>query len=148
MSFGPYDDFEECLEDNQDKDSPEAHCAALHKKITGLWPGETKKEDNNMLDIVLKLRKRGESLEEFIQKVRKAVYSIVGSELGAEDEWDMGVVWTFKDAVIVREYRSGKLYEIAYEITDDNSIELTTIKEVEEMYVQKSLSTSWCQVLF
>ena len=29
MPFGPYEDFADCVADNQDKDNPEAYCAAL-----------------------------------------------------------------------------------------------------------------------
>lgn len=29
MPLGPYDTWEECIEDNQDKDDPEAYCASL-----------------------------------------------------------------------------------------------------------------------
>lgn len=39
MPFGPYADFESCVEDNQEKDSPEGYCAYLHYLITGEWPG-------------------------------------------------------------------------------------------------------------
>lgn len=40
MSFGEYSDFDDCISKNKDKDSPEAYCADVHKKITGKWPGE------------------------------------------------------------------------------------------------------------
>jgi len=43
--FGPYKDFEQCVRENRDKDSPEGYCSATHKKITGEWPGEKKSED-------------------------------------------------------------------------------------------------------
>lgn len=29
--LGPYDTWEECIEDNQDKDDPEAYCATLER---------------------------------------------------------------------------------------------------------------------
>lgn len=40
MPFGPYKDFASCVRDNQDKSSPEAYCAQIHKDITGRWPSE------------------------------------------------------------------------------------------------------------
>lgn len=43
MPFGKYENFDECLADNADKDDPAAYCAALHYKITGKWPGESSK---------------------------------------------------------------------------------------------------------
>lgn len=44
MPFGPYKDFKDCVNKNRDKDNPKAFCAALHKKITGEWPGEMAEE--------------------------------------------------------------------------------------------------------
>ncbi len=38
--FGKYADFDACVRANSDKGNPQAYCAALHKKITGEWPGE------------------------------------------------------------------------------------------------------------
>ena len=42
MPFAGYDSFDQCVSANSDKQSPEGFCAALHKKITGQWPGESK----------------------------------------------------------------------------------------------------------
>ena len=42
MPFGKYKDFDACVKDNQDKDSPEAYCAEIEHKITGKWPAEEK----------------------------------------------------------------------------------------------------------
>ena len=41
MPFGKYRDFQQCVAANRGKDNPEGYCAAVHKKITGQWPGET-----------------------------------------------------------------------------------------------------------
>lgn len=38
--FGPYEDFDDCVRRNQDKESPEGFCAWLHFQITGEWPGQ------------------------------------------------------------------------------------------------------------
>lgn len=35
MPFGEYQDFEDCVANNQEKEDPEAYCAALEKKLTG-----------------------------------------------------------------------------------------------------------------
>lgn len=40
MPFGPYKDFAACVVANKSKKSPEAFCAATHKKITGKFPTE------------------------------------------------------------------------------------------------------------
>lgn len=48
MPFGPYEDFDHCVAENQDKASPEAFCAWLHYKVTGQWPGESQKEKTAM----------------------------------------------------------------------------------------------------
>ena len=40
MPFGPYDNFQDCLNQNQDKANPPAFCAYLHKQITGAYPSE------------------------------------------------------------------------------------------------------------
>lgn len=44
MPFGKYKDFAACVAANQDKQNPEAYCAALHKQITGDWPGSKKQK--------------------------------------------------------------------------------------------------------
>lgn len=44
MPFGEFKDFADCVAKNQDKDSPEGYCAAVHKKITGKWPSEATNE--------------------------------------------------------------------------------------------------------
>ena len=40
MPFLQYKDFQDCVNKNQDKRSPEAFCAYLHHKATGKWPSE------------------------------------------------------------------------------------------------------------
>ena len=35
MPFGPYDDFDDCVAQNQDKDDPAAYCAAIQREIEG-----------------------------------------------------------------------------------------------------------------
>jgi HK97 family phage prohead protease len=35
MPFGKYENFEDCVAQNQDKDDPEAYCAAIKKQIEG-----------------------------------------------------------------------------------------------------------------
>lgn len=40
MPFGPYENMEDCIAQNQDKTSPGGYCAVIHKKITGNYPSE------------------------------------------------------------------------------------------------------------
>lgn len=35
MPFGDYEDFDDCVRKNQDKEDPEAYCAAIKKAIEG-----------------------------------------------------------------------------------------------------------------
>lgn len=44
MPFAGYENFEECVQDNQDKANPEAFCAWLHYESTGEWPGRATKD--------------------------------------------------------------------------------------------------------
>ena len=38
--FAGFRDFQDCVNKNKDKKSPEAFCAYLHHKATGKWPSE------------------------------------------------------------------------------------------------------------
>ena len=40
--FAGYEDMQECISDNQDKDDPAAYCAYLHHQDTGEWPAGDK----------------------------------------------------------------------------------------------------------
>lgn len=42
--FAGYNDFSDCVNQNKDKDSPEAYCSAIHKKVTGKYPTENQEE--------------------------------------------------------------------------------------------------------
>ena len=33
MPFGPYENFEECVEDNRDKEDPEGFCSWLEERL-------------------------------------------------------------------------------------------------------------------
>lgn len=101
-----------------------------------------------MGDIALKLRSREESLEAKIEEISQKIYEHMRGGDEKEEEKvetaaampvDIGVLWTFEDAVIARDYASGKIYEIKYEEEEDEGINFTDINEVDEVYVQKSL---------
>ncbi len=49
MPFGEYEDFQDCVDKNQDKENPEGFCAWLHWLITGKWPSEAKVERKKRL---------------------------------------------------------------------------------------------------
>ena len=40
MPFLKYESFQDCVNKNKDKKSPEAFCAYLHHRVTGKWPSE------------------------------------------------------------------------------------------------------------
>jgi hypothetical protein len=40
LPMGEYADFDDCVSQNQDKESPEGYCAVIHKAINGSWPGD------------------------------------------------------------------------------------------------------------
>lgn len=44
--FAGYENFKQCVDDNQDKDDPQAYCAYLHHQQTGEWPAEARAADN------------------------------------------------------------------------------------------------------
>jgi hypothetical protein len=127
---------------NQDKPDPEAYCAWLEHEITGSWPGE--KGRSNMVKHALKIKRRDESLEAFIERVGQAVREYMNKELADEnlDEdypVSLSSIWTFKDSVIVKDYNVDKMYEIKYRENTNGELEFTSINEVEEIYVQKAL---------
>ena len=47
--FGEYNDFVDCVKQNQDKKNPQAFCAWLEHKITGKWPTEKELESNDSI---------------------------------------------------------------------------------------------------
>ena len=55
MPFGPYKDFQDCINKNKNKDSPGGYCAMIHKKITGEWPGKSRK-GNPLKNIAASIR--------------------------------------------------------------------------------------------
>ena len=54
------------------------------------------------------------------------------------DSTDNYIIYTFPDAVIIKDYKKGKYFEIEYSIIDDK-ITSGTPKEVEVSYIQKRL---------
>jgi hypothetical protein len=40
MPFGEYENFNDCVRKNKDKDDPQAYCAQLHFNMMGKWPSE------------------------------------------------------------------------------------------------------------
>lgn len=60
--FGPFDDFADCVAQNQDKDDPEAFCTFLHHQIVGEWPAEES----------LKMRGIAHGIVEAVKALREA----------------------------------------------------------------------------
>lgn len=129
MPFADYDSFEDCVSDNQDKDSPEGFCAWLHYQTTGEWPSTkniTKKGDDGM---PLKIRGIEESYEQLREKLRLHF---------EKDYKEPFIIYTFSDAVILKDYSNEKTYEIEYAIID-GKIKSGEPKEVETAYILKRL---------
>lgn len=89
MPFTDYDSFEQCLEENRNKQDAEAYCAAIHHEATGEWPGEKAadvfEDRETHLDAILTAAEKMnvEPDEEFLTDVReKAGYENDG---GKED---------------------------------------------------------------
>lgn len=133
MPFGDYADFQDCVEQNQDKTNPEAFCSWLHHEITGEWPSEKELEKSlkkGEKDVdVKKDQNAKESLEQKINDVRRAFERTYGN---------MMVIHVFDDAVILQEYGNGKYYEGEYSFDNDNVI-VGELKEVDLVYIQKRL---------
>lgn len=139
MPFGEYEDFDECVEDNQDKASPEGFCAWLHWTITGEWPGKefTKKGGNKDMEI-----KKADSIETKLERIRTAVYNAFDNTDYVEgmESIDVGIVATFESTVIVNDYKSNRLFEIDYsEVGEEKEIVFGQPREVENVYVVKQL---------
>ena len=129
MPFGDYTDFADCVDQNQDKDSPEGFCAWLHYEITGEWPSTKniiKKGDENM---PLKTRGIEGSYEQLREKLRLHF---------EKDFKESFIIYTFPDAVILKDYSKEKNYQIEYSIID-GEIKSGEPKEVEATYILKIL---------
>lgn len=129
MPFGDYKDFKECVADNQDKRNPEAYCALIHYEITGTWPNIKKYNKKGEKEMPEKNRSSEGSYEQRMERLR--------AHFDKENS-DTYIIYTFQDAVILKDYKKGKYYEIEYSILDDK-ITSGTPKEVEVSYIQKRL---------
>ena len=135
MPFGKYKDFQECVDDNQDKESPEGYCSWLHYNITGEWPSQKFMKKGGIKDMDKKIQ----SVEEKLEKNRVAVNDAFNSANIVEDvSCDIGIVSTFKDSIIVKDYKSNKLYEMNYTETEEG-ITFDEPHEVENVYVVKQI---------
>lgn len=129
MPFGKYKDFKECVADNQDKKNPEAYCALIHYEITRTWPNIKKFIKKGVKDMPKKNRTSEGSYEQKMERLRAHF---------DKNNGDTYIIYTFPDAVIIKDYKKGKYYEIEYSILDDK-ITSGTPKEVEVSYIQKRL---------
>ncbi|MCK9231120.1 MAG: HK97 family phage prohead protease [Candidatus Thermoplasmatota archaeon] len=96
MPFGDYEDFDDCVAQNQDKDDPEAYCAWLHYVVTGRWPGEGGKQEITLpLDVVEKIcppcaeKMKALNIKElkvFPVHVLKGLYDDINSAKGGDSQ--------------------------------------------------------------
>lgn len=68
--FAGYNDFQSCVNDNQDKQNPQAYCAEIHKQATGNYPNE-KKALNTSSPLAPKEHELVYSTSEFARKIKK-----------------------------------------------------------------------------
>jgi hypothetical protein len=133
MPFGKYENFEECVSDNQNKESPEGFCAWLHYQILGEWPSQKiiEKGDEKNLE-VNKDKNAVDSYETKMLNVRRAFES---NNMGS----DLAVINVFDTSVILKDYRTEKYYESDYTISPEGNVSKGELKEVELVYIQKKL---------
>lgn len=80
--FGGFDNFDDCVAQNQDKDDPEAFCAFLHQQITGDFPG----------DKSLRLRGIAHGITEAVKALRDAAVQEQREQVQAAIEhFDQGI---------------------------------------------------------
>lgn len=127
MPFAGYDSFADCVADNQDKDDPEAFCAWLHYRAKGEWPGASKGGETVPRSVNDSIEAKLESLH---QKVREA--------FNREDEFAVGLAYTFNDAVVLRDYENEKLYEVPYAVVDEEIV-FGEPKEAETVVILKRI---------
>lgn len=150
MPYAGYDDFQDCVEQNQDKDDPEAFCAWLHHEETGEWPGEASKQKNEKGGDGTKMPAKSDdmfNLNTFMSDLREYVWDnkIKGMELG---EYGGELIHVFlptpikKGRIIVGDWDRKNLKEVEFEVGEDDKITFGDPVEVEEVYVQKALLAS------
>ena len=77
--LGPYKDFADCVAKNGDKDSPQAFCAFLHKRVTGKYPSENS-EPNSLSE------KDQRAIDTMFDEPPKAVIGIEAFRIGAHTD--------------------------------------------------------------
>lgn len=79
--FGPYDDFDHCVRENQDQDDPEAFCAFLYEQVTGELPGEASLKVKGIAHGLRKAVASLKALEEDVEQdlLEQAVEQVEGS---------------------------------------------------------------------
>lgn len=128
--FGPYEDMEECVADNQDKDDPEAWCAELERTING----EDEEEEAEMSST---------SSKREVDKTRELLSNAL-TEKFRNFSWVM--TWDPDEQWVVFEESTGmeggrSLAKVSYE-DDGNEItigdDVTEVeRETETRYVEK-----------
>jgi len=110
------------------RDKAKSKAAAQGRAIiAGGWQEKIKKIMKGVENMTEKNRNIEGSYEEKMGKLRAHF-----------DEEDTYIVYTFQDAVIIKDYVKGIFYEIEYSIVDDK-IKSGKKKEVEVTYIQKRL---------
>ena len=107
--------------------------AAMQDYEEKLKNANTKKEEENMKNLIKAIRSQDDSYEALRDKIRVAV----NQKYTIGDRTKFWVQNTYPDAVIVEAYEEDKLYEITYEIDAEGAVILGEPVEVDEQYVTK-----------
>lgn len=91
--FAGYENFDQCVRDNQDKKDPEAYCAEIHKEATGKYPGKkaletTQDSDRNPLVLdeneVPNPQKLDKALKYLLRQYEEKIKQKINVEIGRE----------------------------------------------------------------
>jgi len=82
------------------------------------------------------MKSQSESIEARLEVVRSAVDALF--RVSPNEMQQIGVMWTFDDVVIIKDWNTGKLYELPYSIVTDG-IQFGEPAETDEVFVTKRL---------
>jgi len=85
------------------------------------------------------MKVKSNSLENRLSKIYDAVFSKLSSSYNENDEpSEYGIISTFDESVIVKNFSSDDIFEIEYSVEDDDIV-LGEVKYIDEAYVIKSI---------
>jgi hypothetical protein len=100
----------------------------------GTREAETRNTSKSKGGETVSKRAATDSLESKLDAIREQVWSLFSSS----GDMDVGVVATFEDAVILKDYQTGLTYEMEYALLD-GQVTFGEAKEVDNVYVTKRM---------